>query len=245
VQHKILIKALKKSWKIHSPATAQHKLGHDPSVHAIISSLGVLNDVSGHLSVSPDFEFREDPESYKVDDKLPAALAHIPSKLSDTSSDNSETFLYGRKRSAGSTLDDHQSPTESVASSASSLAASASLDTPLDKFGELTHDSTQFGQVKKSKTRQRPTFCPLPPQAFVTSPVQPTRMVWPDFTLTSLTPRIDDKTWQGVDSSWENDVLADNIPFDAGLTGLPVADSPWNTWVEDYPEYTFPTVQAP
>lgn len=235
LQQKILIKALKETWRVYGPAESQ--ITGDMSIHDIVKTLGVLKDAPGYQPISADFTFNETLANAPV----PSTKLEITPPPSDGS----------RTGSSEVSFDGYPSPTDTCSqlstfsttfptSAAPSLSCGQGSVTAKSLngfgFGPLEVKSSGRGSAVNS-ARRRPTFCPLPSRPQI-APVKPTPVDWTD--ISAYSGRSHSSTsdpFSSMEPNWANEITGNETMapnFDQGLSGLSqMGEEGWNSWVND------------
>ena len=247
LQQKLLIKALKETWKRFGPIHNSSSLANDPSVHDIVEKLGVLEEAPGNHAVLPDFRFDERliGPSLSVRTEItppPSEHASSASNLSPASLTPPEGSFSARHSTAGINAK-APSPTLSPMSGNVSPTSAPLQTLQHGKSAKKMPSTTAVWRQPGNNRTQKPGFCPLPPRPNF-SPTVPTKVDWNGVDgLSGMMTGSGSSAWvPSANEAWSTqntNFIMDMAPkFDQGLEGLgqgmgQVGDDMWSSWMND------------
>jgi hypothetical protein len=198
MQQKILIKALRETWDRYAPSETKKSTGQQPSIHAIVRSLGVLSDTQDYQPIPEDFQFNEslpgsspalsnkDFSEYDLKTAFPSMSSHehdiarVPSLVNHASASTMTSRAQSEAASIQSTHTSSMSP----------LTGSF----PFPKTA-IPPPPSILGRQQKG-----PMYCPLPPRP-TAAPVKPTRI---DSAIEGPDDQTQDVRYTPWNQTWDN-----------------------------------------
>lgn len=261
MQQKILIKALRETWDRYAPSETKKSTGQQPSIHAIVRSLGVLSDTQGHQPIPEDFHFNEslpgsspalsntDFSEYDLKTAFPSTsapeivMARVPSLVNHASA----STVTSRAQSEAASIQSTHTASISPVAGGFPFPASARPSPP----------------SIMGRQHNGPMYCPLPPRPNA-APVKPIRI---DSATDGLIDQTQDVKYMPWNQTWDNNDISatpsfmttysmntnenrilngnanmnmnmnmeymynNNMPPTQGL------DDNWNAFIDEHPEY--------
>lgn len=222
---------------MYGPADAKASNGEDPSVHDIVQSLGVLDDVPGFRSDSPGFRFREPLASPPphIKSEIASSLSGSERRTSDSSIDSDMSAMDGASCFSGHSTTAPPSPTQSVSSLNAIITSTLSLTA---SNNDPAHPQAAQAQIATTTTfrAQRPDFLSLPPRPNLLPPTIPWQTDFPTPTsFADVKMAAASGAWLPEDMRWAYASMAPSYDQEQGSAQF--TDGSWGTWTNEPNEY--------